>query len=210
MRADPFGREVGSWIPAVVTPGPLGSAPARRPASARGAVVVHLQIRPDPDFAPTPGSTERASLVLPPNPARLPSGILATAFVLLNPRTGRAHWRRSSTPPPPAPACALPRQQPSRRARRTTGSPRLSGSHAARGRRYPPRYCFPDGIGRTPQAKSDRPASADRAIASRGNHRPEQSASAVLWRDCFDDRGLPGLAMPAVVKARYSFGAEQS
>ena len=51
-------------------------------------------------------------------------------------------------------AIGLPRQQPSRPARRTTGSPRLSGSHAARGRRHPPRYCFPDGIGRTPQAKT--------------------------------------------------------
>ena len=48
---------------------------------------------------------------------------------------------------------AKPRQQPSRPARRTTGSPRLSGSHAARGRGHPPRYCFPDAIGRTPQAK---------------------------------------------------------
>ena len=45
-------------------------------------------------------------------------------------------------------AIGLPRQQLSRRARRTTGPPRLSGSHAARGRRHPPRYCsFPDDMG---------------------------------------------------------------
>ena len=87
-------------------------------------------------------------------------GLEQIAPLVLSPKTNR-HARGART-------SALPRQQPSRRARRTTGSPRLSGSHAARGRRHPPRYCFPDGIGRTPQAKSDRPASADRAIASRG------------------------------------------
>ena len=54
---------------------------------------------------------------------------------------------------------------------------------------------LPHGVGRPP-ARSDRPASADRAIGMRGNHRPEQSASAVLWRDCFDDRGRFGLATP--------------
>ena len=32
---------------------------------------------------------------------------------------------------------------------RATASPRRSGSHPSRGRRDPPRYCFPDGIGRT-------------------------------------------------------------
>jgi hypothetical protein len=35
-----------------------------------------------------------------------------------------------------------------------------------------------------------------RVSATRGNHRPEQNASAVLWRDCFDDRGPSGLAVP--------------
>jgi hypothetical protein len=55
--------------------------------------------------------------------------------------------RRLGTP-------ASPRQQPSRRARRTTGSPRLSGRHAARGRRHPPRYCFPDDIGRPLRPKA--------------------------------------------------------
>ena len=85
-------------------------------------------------------------------------------------------------------AMPLPRQQPSRRARRTAGSPRLSGSHAARGRRHPPRYCFPDGIGRTPQAKSDRPASADRAIASRGTQSCRSSEPDECFRFRIDRR----------------------
>ena len=40
------------------------------------------------------------------------------------------------------PAAGSPRRQQSRRAQRNTGSPRLSGSHAARGRRHPPRDCY--------------------------------------------------------------------
>ena len=92
------------------------------------------------------------------------------------------------------PAMPLPRQQPSRRARRTTGSPRLSGSNATRGRRHPPRYCFPDGIGRTPQAKSDRPASADRAIASRGAGYPFES----------------GRSSPPPVPSRWPEGGRQT
>ena len=107
-----------------------------------------------------------------------------------------SHWRRSSTPRAPPPACAMPRQQPSRRARRTTASSRLSGGHAARGRRHPPRYCFPDGIGPTPQAKSDRPASADRAIASRGI----RSRRAHPWGDRFDGRGPCG---PSAASATF-------
>ena len=63
-------------------------------------------------------------------------------------------------------ACAMPRQQPSRPARRTTGSPRPSGSHAARGRRHPPHFRF-RGIGRSLGPGSDRPSSAVRVIAMR-------------------------------------------
>ena len=76
------------------------------------------------------------------------AGLVATAFVLAPARPRLSQRQRSSAPPAPAPAIPLPRQQPSRRARRTTGSPRLSGSHAAGGRRHPSRYRFPDGIGR--------------------------------------------------------------
>ena len=79
----------------------------------------------------------------------------------------RCLWRHPRRQPSSRPSCALPRQQPSRRARRTTGSPRLSGSHAARGRRHPPRYCFVYGVG-CPSAQSDGPASAARVTGLRG------------------------------------------
>jgi len=87
------------------------------------------------------------------------------ATLALSRKCDRAASRAGVTP--------MPRQQPSRPARRTTGSPRLSGSHAARGRRHPPRYRFPDGIrpDRTGQeARSDRPTSVVRVIATRGTH----------------------------------------
>jgi hypothetical protein len=88
----------------------------------------------------------------------------------------------------------MPRQQPSRRARRTTGSPRLCGSHAARGRRHPPHYCFPDGIGRAPQAKSDRPGLADRAIASRG--KGSRSAGQPHYPIRFERRDPAAIGLP--------------
>ena len=117
----------------------------------------------------SPGGDERRR---PPNRA-----------LLLSPNRNR-HERGDRT-------SASPRQQPSRRARRTTGSPRLSGSHAARGRRQPPRYRFPDGIGRAPQAKSDRPGSADRAIASRGKERRRNATPGPLRHYRFLRRRLP-------------------
>ena len=67
-----------------------------------------------------------SSLVLAPKPERAARGPPDDRFHILG-------GRRL--------AIGLPRQQPSRRARRTTGSPRLSGSHAAGGRRHPPGYC---------------------------------------------------------------------
>jgi len=108
---------------------------------------------------------------------------------LVAPRLLRLSWLLGLAMP-------LPRQQPSRRTRRTTGSPRLSGSHAARGRRHPPRYCFLDGIGRTPQAKSDRPASADRAIASRGEQ----------WRKSGDLRPLGAIASMTPAPVEHVIG----
>jgi hypothetical protein len=68
-------------------------------------------------------------------------------------------------------ASALPRQQPSRRARRTTGSPRLSGSHAARGRRHSRAIAFP--------------------MASAGPHRPRgQKRSSRLGHARDRNRGM--------------------
>ena len=128
----------------------------------------------------------------------LPSGL---SWAATTASTARLVSTASTRAAPAVGVIALPRQQPSRRARRTTGSPRLSGSHAARGRRHPPRYCFLDGIGRTPQANSDRPASADRAIGSRGNQRPHHSDSVGPWHDCFHHSGV---VVPAAAPARIS------
>ena len=132
-----------------------------------------MRCRPHACFVtPTPTKGGAAALVLSPrrgSQARHRRTIASSQT--RSPRRGSRgdrNRRRALARRPPAGVIPLPRQQPSRRARRTTGSPRLSGSHAARGRRHPPRYCFPMAFGRAPQAKSDRPASADRAIASRG------------------------------------------
>jgi hypothetical protein len=68
-------------------------------------------------------------------------------------------------------ATPLPRQQPSRLARRTTGSPRLSGSHAARGRRHSRAIAFP--------------------MASAGPHRPRgQKRSSRLGHARDRNRGM--------------------
>ena len=71
-------------------------------------------------------------------------------------------------------AIAWPRTQSSRRGQRTAASARRCTSRAVRGRRRPPRHCFPDGVGRPPgQEQSSclghaRDRNARNAIARRG------------------------------------------
>jgi hypothetical protein len=61
----------------------------------------------------------------------------------------------------------MPRPQSFCRGWRTAASPRRCTSRAAGGRRHPPRYRF-YAASADPPARSDRPASADRVIATRG------------------------------------------
>ena len=89
----------------------------------------------------------------------------------------------------------MARQQQPCRVQRTTDSPRLSGSHAARGRRDPPHYSFPDGIGRPrrPEEKSSRLGHARDCNARKpaaGND------SAVPRHDRFRHRGVVVPAVP--------------
>ena len=62
----------------------------------------------------------------------------------------------------------MPRRQQSRRARRTTGSPRLIGSHAVEAGGIRRAIAFPIASDPSDQTESNRPASADRTLASRG------------------------------------------
>ncbi len=94
-----------------------------------------------------------------------PCGLLARRAVTQPPASGAAS--RSSSQRRPERAAALPRQQQSRRTRQTIGSSRLSGSHLARGPRYPPRYC------------SSPTASADPFGPERASHGPVTRS--VLW-----------------------------
>ncbi len=95
--------------------------------------------------------------------------------------TGGCFSMNAITPGAGTGASDSPRPQSSRRGWRTAGSPRRCTSRAARGRRHLPRYCSFTALGRPP-ARSDRPASAVRVIASRGMEscrscRPDDSFS---------------------------------
>jgi hypothetical protein len=117
----------------------------------------------------------------PPPCARSQRRRPATPFALRPARVAPLLLRRSSTPTAAAPARALPRPQSSRRGWRTAASPRRCTSRAAGGRRHPPRYRF-YAASADPPARSNRPASADRAIATRG----ERSRHAGHRDDRFD------------------------
>ena len=68
---------------------------------------------------------------------------------------------------------ALPRTQSSRRGQRTAASARRCISRAVRGRRRPPRHCFPDGVGRPPGQEQS---------SCLGHARDRNARRAIAWR----------------------------